>query len=263
MSYFPILKAPHCSGQTTLYNFSPNNWESIYKGSQSINLSYTDGIFWHSIVLDELTYGDCQVVKYQDIKNLIPDNALPLLSLTQNKLDETSKELPQLVSNQTNVPQHRSTLGLTSQYTATSYQGELDPFPIKASLLTFSPFLQFSEKIENFVLLLNLEKQADSRKVKVEIFDANTKTLKCEKTALSNNITVISLDDCGFSKNDLPVVICKEMAAIPLYFSCVNDGEFLSLEHTHPPASLVVHGARFGAQKYLKDYWFSQLKKNA
>jgi|SaaInlLV_10m_DNA_3_1039740.scaffolds.fasta_scaffold16138_2 hypothetical protein len=261
MSYFPILKAPHCTGRTTLYNFSPNNWESIYKGSQTINLSYTDGIFWHSMVLGELEYGDCQVIKHRDVKSLMPDDdTLPLLSLTQNKLDKISKELPQLVSNQTTVPEYRSTLGLVSQYTETSYQGELNPFPSKASLLTFSPFLQFTEKVENFVLLLNLEKQAENRKVKVEIFDASTKTLKCEKTALSNNITVISLDDCGFSKNDLPVVICREMAAIPLYFSCANQGEFLSLEHTHPPASLVVHGARFGAQKHLKDYWFSECK---
>ena len=263
MSYFPILKAPYCTGETTLYNFSPNNWESVYKGTQVINLSYTDGFFWHSMVLGELAYGDYQVFKYQDVKELIPSNSLPLLSLTQNKLEKISRDLPELVSNQTNVPQHRSTLGLTSLYTTTSYQGELNPFPLKSSLLTFSPFLQFSYKVENFVLLLNLNKQADSRKVKVEIFDANTKILKCEKTALSNNITVISLDDCGFLKNDLPVVVCREMSAIPLYFSCVNEGEFLSLEHTHPPASLVVHGARFGAQKYLKDYWFSQLKKNA
>lgn len=260
MSYFPILQAPYCFGQTTLYNFSPNNWESVYKGSQTINLSYTDGIYWHSKVLGELTYGDCQVIKYQDVKNIIPENTLPLLSLTKNKLDKISKELPQLVCNQTNVPQYRSTLGLTSQHTTTSYQGELDPFPSKASLITFSPFMQFGEKVENFVLLVNLEKQAGNRKVKVEILDANTKTLKCEKTAFSNNITVISLDDCGFSKNDLPVVICREMSAIPLYFSCANQGEFLSLEHTHPPASLVVHGARFGVQRYLKDYWFSQCK---
>jgi len=263
MPYFPILKAPYCNGQTTLYNFSPNNWESVYKGHQTINLSYTDGISWHSSVLGELAYGDYQIIKYQDVKNLMPDNALPLLSLTQNKLDKTSKNLPQLVSNQTNTPQNRSTLGLTSKYTTTSYQGELSPFPPKASLLTFSPFLQFADKVENFVLLLNLEKKANNRKVKVEIFDASTKTLKCEKTALSNNITAISLDDCGFSKNDLPVVISREMTAIPLYFSCANQGEFLSLEHTHPPASLVVHGNRFGAQNYLKDYWFSQLKKNA
>ena len=263
MSFFPILKAPYCAGQTILYNFSPNNWESVYKGRQTINLSYTDGILWHSTVLGELAYGDCQIIKYQDVKSLMPDNALPLLSLTQNKLDKKSEILPQLFSNQTNTPKHRSTLGLTSKYTTTSYQGELDPFPSRASLLTFSPFLQFNDKVENFVLLLNLEKKADNRKVKVEVFDASTKTLKCEKTALSNNITAISLDDCGFLKNDLPVVISREMAAIPLYFSCANQGKFLSLEHTHPPASLVVHGHRFGVQKNLKDYWFSQLKKNA
>jgi len=260
MAYYPILKAPYCSGQTILYNFSPNNWESVYKGSQTINLTYTDGILWHSIELGELAYEDYQVINYQDVKKLLPDNALPLLSLTRNKLHKTSKELPQLVSNQTNVPEYRSTLNLVSKYTATSYQGELNPFPTKASLLTFSPFLQFSDKVENFLLLLNLEKKAEIRKVKVEIFDANTRILKCEKTAFSNNITFISLDDCGFSKNDLPVVICREMASIPLYFSCENHGEFLSLEHSHPPASLVVHGERFAAQKHLKDYWFSQLK---
>jgi len=260
MSYFPILKAPHCYGQTILYNFSPNNWESVYKRSQTINLSYTDGVYWHSSKLGELAYGDYKVVNYQDIKNFLPDNALPLLSLSHNKLDKKSKELPKIVCNQTSVPDHRSTLNLKSQYSATSYQGELNPFPPKASLLTFSPFLQFNNEVENFLLFLNIEKKADNRKVKVEIFDAKTKALKCEKSASSNNITIISLDDCGFSKNDLPVVISREMSGIPLYFSCANQGEFLSLEHTHPPASLVVHGDRFAAQRHLKNYWFSQLK---
>ena len=70
MSYFPILKAPYCNGETTLYNFSPNNWESVCKRSKTINLSYTDGTFWHSEVLGEIAYGDYQVIKYQDIKYL-------------------------------------------------------------------------------------------------------------------------------------------------------------------------------------------------
>ena len=262
MSYFPILKAPYCNGETTLYNFSPNNWESVCKRSKTINLSYTDGTFWHSEVLGEIAYGDYQVIKHQDIKYLMPGSTLPLLSLTQKKLNKTSKDLPRLEINETIVPKHRSTLSLVSKNASTSYQGELDPFPTKASLLTFSPFLQFEKKVENFVLLLNLEKQANNRKVKVEIFDANTKTLRNEKTALSNNITAISLDDCDFLQNDLPVVLSRDMAAIPLYFSCANQGEFLSIEHTHPPASMVVHGNRFAAQKFLKDYWFSKLKKN-
>jgi hypothetical protein len=51
------------------------------------------------------------------------------------------------------------------------------------------------------------------------------------------------------------------MAFVPLYFSTTKDGQFLSLEHTHPPASLVTHGDRFGAQRHLKKLWFSQLSK--
>lgn len=260
MSYYPILSAPYCMGETTLYNFPPNNWELFSKGNQYVNLTYIQDGLWHSKVLDEITYGDCKVINYQDVKSLISGNTLALLSLTKNKLEKTSKELPQLVSSRTNMPQYRSTLGLISQYMKTSYQGEVGPFPSQASLLTFSPFLQFGVGVENFILLVNLEIQPTNREVKIEIFNARTKELKCEKTALSNNITIISLDDCGFSKSDLPVVICRNMAAIPLYFSCINQGEILSLEHTHPPASLVIHGARFGVQNYLKKYWFSQCK---
>jgi hypothetical protein len=51
------------------------------------------------------------------------------------------------------------------------------------------------------------------------------------------------------------------MAFVPLYFSITTDGTFMSLEHTHPPAELVVFGKKFGAQKHLKELWFSLLKK--
>ena len=77
----------------------------------------------------------------------------------------------------------------------------------------------------------------------------------------SSKRETISLDNIGFDEQSLPVVICRGMASIPLYFSSYKQGSLLSLEHTHPPASLVVHGNRFGVQRQLKEYWFSQLKK--
>ncbi len=95
----------------------------------------------------------------------------------------------------------------------------------------------------------------------MEIYDAHSKELKKIQSAYSNQINIISLNDMGFNEQNLPVIICREMAFIPLYFSSYKLGEMLSLEHTHPPASLVVHGNRFGAQKQIKEYWFSQLKK--
>jgi hypothetical protein len=259
MSFYPILKAPYCTGKTTLYNFPPNNWESAYKGRQFINLTYTHDGMWHSKVLGELEYGDCKIIYNSDVIDLMPENTLPLLSLTKDILAPSSKTLPKLTSNTTHAPAYRATLALESRsWATTSYQGEINPFPSQASLLSFSPFLQFGKQVENYVLLLNIEKQPNNREVVVKIYDANSRALKGAKSAMSNNISFISLDNLGFDVDNLPVVICDEMAAIPLYFSCVNQGEFLSLEHTHPPASLVVHGNRFSVQKHLKKYWFSQ-----
>ena len=95
----------------------------------------------------------------------------------------------------------------------------------------------------------------------MEIYDAHNKEFKKAQGAFSNQINIISLDDMGFDEQSLPVVICRGMTSIPLYFSSYKRGELLSIEHTHPPASLVVHGNRFGVQKQLKEYWLSQLKR--
>jgi len=261
MSYYPILTAPYCSGKTTLYNFPPNDWESVDKCNQVVSLTYIKDGLWHSKSIEELRYQSYKVVNHSDIVDLIPDGALALLSLSKGELPDTSKDLPVLSCNHTNVPNYRATLSLKSASTETSYQGEIDPFPPQASMLTFSPFLQFGEDIENYVLLMNLEKSPENREVEVEIYDAHSKKIKKVKSIFSNQINAISLDDMGFDGQSLPVVICRGMASIPLYFSSYKKGSLLSLEHTHPPAMLVVHGNRFGVQKQLKDYWFERLQK--
>ena len=224
-------------------------------------MTYIKGDLWHSVALEKLAYQAYKVVKHNDISDLIPDGTLALLSLSKEELPRTSAELPVLNCSHTYVPMSRATLGLKSSFTTTVYQGEINPFPSQASLLTFSPFLQFGSGVENYVLLMNLEKLPESRKVVVEIYDAHSKELKKIQSAYSNQINIISLNDMGFNEQSLPVIICREMASIPLYFSSYKCGEILSLEHTHPPASLVVHGNRFGAQKQIKEYWFAQLKK--
>jgi len=54
MSYYPILKAPYCIGKTTLYNFPPNNWESVDKCEQIVSLTYIKDELWHSESLGKL-----------------------------------------------------------------------------------------------------------------------------------------------------------------------------------------------------------------
>lgn len=229
------------------------------KVDQYVHHSFIKDEQWHHTLIGQLPYGQHQIVD-SNVDLSLATNSINLLSLSEVKLPSVTDILPKLSTPRVNFPNWRATLGLFSKSAQTSYQGEINPFPGRASLLTFSPFLQFGAQVENYVLLASLEAKPLNREVLVEIYDAKTKVLKATEVAFSNQINIISLDNKGLDEQTLPVVICRGMAAIPLYFSCANQGEFLSLEHTHPPASLVIHGDRFGAQKHLKEYWLSECK---
>lgn len=258
MSYYPILKAPGCQGWTTLCNFPPNNWETRDSSGKFVNVTWLGETGWKTESIGILAYGQVRTVSIQDIAGLVPECVLPLLSLTVSKLPAYSDSLPQTDAFRTMVPAWRATLGLSTIHASTSYQGELDPFPAKGSLLTFGPFIQFGEKVENYLILLNIENSPIARTSQVEIYDSEKMELRGTFEARNNDTTIIALDNLGFSSIDLPLIICREMSAIPLYFSKTSDDSFLSLEHTHPPASYVVHGKRWEAQKILKTIWFSK-----
>lgn len=259
MSYYPLLNAPGCFGQTVLYNFAPNNWEQPKERKRLINLTWIDKAKWRSQVIDELDAGCCKTITAADIAHYQSENSMPLLSLSDGPLPSITDSLPPSLS-VTHTPSWRATLSLTSGTTSTCYQGELDPFPVPGSLLTFSPFLQFGADIENFLLFLNLEKNPVLRSASIEIFDcAKPAIQKASFEVLNNSVNIIPLDKVGIGPNELPVIICKGMSGIPLYFSKTLDGAYLSLEHTHPPASYVIHGQRWSAQKMIKNAWFKKL----
>jgi hypothetical protein len=242
MSYFPVLSAPTCKGWVGLSNFSPNNWEISRRHSQLINVTWAFDGMWMTKNLGVLALGACRTITASDLAGIIPDGALPLLSLTQAPPPKESAVLPRLDSAQTSAPAWRASLGLSSLETQTSYQGELDAFPSQGSLLTFGPFLQFGESIKNYLILLNIENSPVSRLSELEIYDAAEGRLRGSFALKSNACTAIPLDNLGLVAGDLPLFICRGMAAIPLFLSSAEDGAHLSLEHTHPPASMVVHG---------------------
>lgn len=261
MSYYPILKAPGCQGWTTLCNFSPNNWETKDSSDKFVNVTWCFEAGWRTENIGRLAFNEMRTIRNQDIAGLVPKGALPLLSLTMAKLPPYSDTLPSLDAPRTVVPAWRATLGLSTRYVSASYQGEIDPFPARGSLLTFGPFIQFGEEIENYLIFLNIESSPIVRTSQVEIYDSGETVLKGTFEVRNNDATIIALDGLGFSPSDLPLMICRNMAAIPLYFSKTTDGTFLSLEHTHPPSNYVVHGRRWEAQKILKNIWFSKTSR--
>ncbi len=258
MSYYPILKAPGCQGWTTLCNFPPNNWETRDSSKKFVNVTWLCEAGWKTENIGVLAFGEVRTVRIQDIAGLIPEGVLPLLSLTMSKPPAFSDSLPRTDATRTNVPAWRAALGLSTAHASTSFQGEIDPFPAPGSLLTFGPFIQFGEEIENYLILMNIENSPIARTAQVEIYDAEKTVLKGRFELRNNDATIIALDSLGFSPTDLPLIICRGMSAIPLYFSKTSDGSFLSLEHTHPPASYVILGKRWEAQKILKNIWFSK-----
>lgn len=259
MSFYPVLSAPGCVGQTTLYNFPPNNWEDRSKVTRYVNLTWAQDGAWHSMTLGDLTFGAMHTYTREDFSAYVSDDVLPLLSLSSIPFSETSQSLAWSMHS-TNMPNWRATLGLVSPFTSTSYQGELDPFPTPGSLLTFAPFIQFGPEVENYMLLLNLEKNPQTRISTVEIYNGAKPDLALGSFEVCNNaISSIRLDGLGLDPENLPVIICKGMSGIPLFFSKTANGDHLSLEHTHPPASFVIHGKRWDAQKILKNQWFAKL----
>lgn len=259
MSYYPLLKFWEYNGWVTLCNFAPNNWESSKHHDLIINLTWAFDSVWVSKSIGILPNGKVLTITNNDLPNDIPRDILLLLSLSVKPLPRNSNILPITDLSQTKIPAWRSTLGVsTSLNVRASYQGELDPFPMQGSLLTFGPFIQYGEGIQNGLIFLNLEHSPVNRESKLEIYNAANKNL-IEIISVSNNkANYIELDRFGFKPNDLPVFICRGMAGIPIFLSSTADGSYLSLEHTHPPASLVVHGRRWEIQKYLKNRWFKK-----
>lgn len=259
MSFFPIISAPGCLGRTTVFNFPPNNWEFKSRNNQFVILTWLEDSFWHSVTVDELIYGEIKSYQISDFHDYLPASSLPLLSLSPQRYSTNSKLLP-FTSPSTYVPSWRATIELYTPLSSSSYQGEIDPFPVPSSLLSFSPLIQTSENICNYLLLLNIEKEAKRRISSLKIFNASTsRDIIRDFTISNNNLNVICLDHAEYNPLDLSVIICTDMSAIPIYLSKAVDGSCLSLEHTHPPASYFIHGQRWLAQRSLKRRWFSSL----
>ena len=249
MSYYPILNAPSCIGWTTLCNYPPNNWEVRKPKKKCINLTWIEDKGWRTETLGILAPDAMRTVTMDEVAGMVPAGTLPFLSLTAKALPARSEMLPATDMERTHVPAWRAALRLSTRNASTSYQGEVDPFPAPGSLLTFCPFLQYGSEVQNYLILLNIERSAVLRRVKVEIYDS---------ARPDQPRGVFGLDNLGFDQTHLPMIISREMSAISLYLSLTRDGSCLSLEHTHPPASYVIHGKRGEAQKILKKIWFSR-----
>lgn len=258
--FFPLMRTLGLDGFCDLVYEGPNNWENkIYK-SVSIYLLWSDGQSWQTKKLEEMSYGENLRVNSRDMDQNCLATGLALIYPSLSPLESKMNRLPTRKVWSSEIPAWRNTSGFFNEFTQVSYQADVEPLPSKASLLTFHPFIQFGEVINN-LLVLNITNEPSIQRGRMSLFNSFDKRFVGEVEISTNSVTTIPLDMYRFKPTDLPVFYSPTIAGIPFGLGIAKSGKMLSLEHTHPPASLVLHGDRKSIQGKIKKAWVEKLVK--
>lgn len=263
MGYFPFLTPPGFDGFVVVHNFPPNSWEVGATGDAYVYLIWLDDQGWSAKLIWTLPFGASKKIMYSDVSHDMPRHQIALIGLSKTFLPAKSQNLPHLNFWETRIPNWRATIGISSEKGSCSYQGELDIFPPHRSVVSFSPFFQRNIKnsIKNYLIFINLESSTKANVGTLEVYRAKPYSSLLASALIHNNqVNIISLNEMDLPPDELLVFISRSMAGIPLYLSVDLSGGFMSLEHTHPPASFVIHGDRFIAQSKTKNIWLEGLK---
>lgn len=263
MSFYPLFDINETKGFLSIPNFSVNNWEKTHNGGKNLfSFRVSDNGFWNVKNFGAIAENDFFNITTDEIDKklnfeIFDDVVISELVLFQLRIGNLKSDLTELPGpdfESTSWPEWRATIGFSFRNSKVSYQGEINPTPPKATLLTFHPFIQFID-VKNYFVFVNIEKSPLTRWSEIEIFNSRTGNKVDAKKVRNNSVNIIPLDKYNFTPLDLPVFYCKSMAGIPFGFGKSISSDMMSLEHTHPPASLTLHGNRMNAQKNIKMAW--------
>jgi len=261
MPFYPIFNIRDIAGFVRLANFAPNNWEKVPSGARKVFAYRTNGQQWlveNRGLIEENEFWSFEASEFESLNGRDVEGVrveeLVLLELGTEQPAAELGELPSASLPSTHWPEWRATIGFRSQRSRVSYQGEIGPTPPKASLMSFHPFIQFSD-VKNYFVFVNVESSPQHRWAEMEIFLSSSGKRVDVNKVRSNAANIIPLDGYGFTEIDLPVFYCGTMTGIPFGFGVGLSTGMLSLEHTHPPGSLTLHGNRMLAQRDTKSAW--------
>ena len=120
--------------------------------------------------------------------------------------------------------------------------------------------MQKKRNIKNYLIFLNLESKPCSREGSLKFSTVKQPELIIKDTKIkSNSCNFIDLNNLNIEDDELLVCYSKSMSGIPLFLSFSNDDRTMSLEHTHPPSSFLIHGNRNNLQRIIKENWYNFL----
>lgn len=257
--FFPEIEGFESS--VTLVNFPCLEKFPLRQDVQKIYVTWSDGSRWYYEKIDTIAPNETKEIKRSDLPKNIQGS--PFVFFHYLDLPKDSEEL--ILSDHMHfMPTWRGNIKIFSSSAATSYEGdyqyEMIKYIKKGSLVSISPMIQQGENVSTKFLLVNMTSSAAKHEHDIYFFDPLREKILHHAKLFNNTCNVVSLDDVHIPQDTPLLCISKTIAGIPIYFSHTKNGRFLSFEHTHPPASLVVFGDPLYFQRKLKNHWLSKLE---
>ena len=258
--FFPILKSNEIyQGSTIVHNFPPNNLQKVISKSRYLNLIWMDDNYWKTKLITKIKPLESKEVFYDLVKPKGTNNDLLIMCITDEPLPPIMTSLPKYTV-PTTTPLWRSTVCINRDNSSASYQGEIVAFPEKATLLSFIPFMQKKINVNNYLIFLNLESKPKKREGSLKFSTVSQPKLIIKDAEIkSNSCNLIDLNGLNIEDNEIIVCSTKSMSGIPIFLSFSNEDSTMSLEHTHPIASFLIHCDRNNLQRDIKANWFDLL----
>ncbi len=280
-SYFPLLPSissnslsNEIKSSTTLLNnvnnLKESNESKIHLNSIYIGTYKLSGFIWELVSIKECKYGEFFDITRNSI-NVISNQMVVSLFKKENSFPASTRILPKpdsLRVDSTPVAE-RGSLNYHFKGTTTTFQGEY-PFEMadnnKGSFWSFDALkenLNTSENLQSFVILMNINRDAESQcEVNLDIYNPHQKDKCLNWKAHQNSFTVINLREINKGLNSEQInktffIQCKSCTFIPMFLSVDIKNNQLSLEHTHPPHSLLWGRDKLKVIKLLKKRWIS------
>jgi hypothetical protein len=264
MNFFFLPRLNGLEGFVTLTNAPPAGTPSDDL-EQIVHVIWSDGDVWHVRDLAKLAPGQAITLnEYELPRDCPPEHEASLFFfLSAEKQPAVLDALPTDGRPDT-VPAWRSNIGLRSQKTSVSYQGEYPEGMVKipkGSLVSFTPFIQLGPEIDTKLVMVNLRHAPARENRHMHFAQASDNRPFVTLPVRENSISIVSLKDVLPHGAPQWITYSGDMTGIPLYLSHNKDFTQMSFEHTHPPIEMAVFGDRIEVQKNLKAWWLEHLQE--
>lgn len=260
MNYYfmPRIEGLKCS--VTLANFSCLE-EGAPSLKQVLHVVWSDHALWQVRALDTVSPGKSVVCNSDELPSDLPNDASPFFFFHPEKLPPTLDRL--IISNLMHTnPSWRANIRLISPTTSISYQGEYPSSMLgieNGTLLSLGPLVQLKTGLSSKLIFVNLTAKPSNEACQIRFAQMRKQKILFETAVRKNCCTIIDLSFLNCDESDPVCVFSKNLTGIPIFLT--HDPKFtkMSMEHTHPPAEMLVFGDKIKFQKEMKTWWLSKI----